>query len=93
MDFFRTEPLRAAAPRGMPRSFRLALAEDEAYRGAAFYDSPTRTLRSAVRAYERFLAEYPTSERAEAVRARIEELKAKIGARQQDSAPVREEGK
>ena len=50
--------------------------EEEAYRGAAFYDSPTRTLRSAVSAYERFLAEYPGSARAADVKARLEELKA-----------------
>ena len=49
--------------------------EDEAYRSAKFYDSPTRTARSAVNAYERFLAEYPESERADEVRARLEELK------------------
>ena len=95
---FLSSALRSCRPDDAARIGELlaearALAEDEAYRGAAFYDSPTRTLRSAVRAYERFLAEYPTSERAEAVRARIEELKAKIEARQQDSASVREEGK
>ncbi|MBO7683095.1 MAG: hypothetical protein J6T51_00025 [Kiritimatiellae bacterium] len=52
-----------------------ALMEDEAYRGAKFYDSPTRTVRSAVNAYERFLAEYPDSARAGEVRARLDELK------------------
>ena len=51
------------------------LMEDEAYRSAKFYDSPTRTVRSAVNAYERFLAEYPESVRVEEVRARLEELK------------------
>ena len=54
-----------------------AAMEEEAYRSAAFYDSPTRTLRSAVNAYERFLAEYPESARAGEVRARLDELKAK----------------
>ena len=49
--------------------------EDEAYRSAKFYDSPTRTVRSAVNAYERFLADHPESSRADEVRARIEELK------------------
>lgn len=51
------------------------LIEDEAYRGAKFYDSSTRTKRSAVRAYERFLADYPQSEHADDVRARLDELK------------------
>ena len=49
--------------------------ENEAYEGAKFYDSSTRTKRSAIRAYERFLADYPTSAHADEVRARIEELK------------------
>ena len=53
----------------------LGLIEDEAYRGAKFYDSTTRTKRSAITAYERFLEEYPRSARADEVRARIEELK------------------
>ncbi len=48
---------------------------EEAYRGAAFYDSKTRTRRSAINAYERFLEQYPDSERAAAVRARLAELK------------------
>ena len=52
-----------------------ALLEDEAYRGAKFYDSKTRTKRSAINAYERFLAEHPRSEHADEVRARVEELK------------------
>ena len=56
----------------------MSMMEDEAFRGAAFYDSPTRTLRSAVNAYERFLAEYPSSARAEEVKARLAELKAKM---------------
>ena len=52
-----------------------AQVEDEAYLGAKFYDSPTRTKRSAIRAYERFLSDYPMSARADEVRARIAELK------------------
>ena len=52
-----------------------ALLEDEAYRGACFYDSATRTKRSAVNAYERFLKDYPQSVHADEIRARIEELK------------------
>ena len=51
------------------------LIEDEAYRGARFYDSSTRTRRSAVSAYERFLDDYPQSEHADEIRARIDELK------------------
>ena len=49
--------------------------EAEAYRGACFYDSKTRTRRSAIAAYERFLSEYPDSVHAADVKARIEELK------------------
>ena len=53
------------------------LIEREDYLGAKFYDSTTRTKRSAVNAYERFLAEHPTSAHAEEIRARIAELKGK----------------
>jgi len=49
--------------------------EREAYLGAKFYDSPTRTKRSAISAYERFLADYPRGEYSEEVRERLEELK------------------
>ena len=49
--------------------------EEEAYVGAKFYDSSTRTKRSAITAYEKFLAEYPQSAHAEEIRARIEVLK------------------
>ena len=49
--------------------------ETEAYRAAQFYDSKTRTARSAINAYERFLADYPESVHAEAVKARLEVLK------------------
>ena len=52
----------------------LVLAE-EAYRSAAFYDSKTRTKRSAINAYEKFLSQHPDSPRAAAVRARLDELK------------------
>ena len=52
-----------------------ASVENEAYLGARFYDSPTRTKRSAINAYERFLSDYPQGEYAEQVRARLEELK------------------
>ncbi len=49
--------------------------EREAYVGAKFYDSPTRTKRSAINAYEKFLREYPNSEHAEEISARLEQLK------------------
>ena len=49
--------------------------EAEAYAAAKFYDSRTRTPRSAINAYERFLSDYPAGEHADAVRARLEELK------------------
>ena len=52
-----------------------ALIEDEAYAAAKFYDSRTRTRRSAINAYERFLDAYPQSTHADEVRARIAELK------------------
>jgi outer membrane protein assembly factor BamD (BamD/ComL family) len=48
---------------------------DEAYKAAKFYDSRTRTRRSAISAYERFLRDYPASSHVEEVRARIESLK------------------
>jgi outer membrane protein assembly factor BamD (BamD/ComL family) len=51
--------------------------EEEAYRAAVFYDSRMRTRRSAVSAYERFLAEYPASRHAGDVRARLAALKEK----------------
>ncbi len=52
----------------------VGLLEDEAYAAAKFYDSRTRTRRSAINAYERFLAEHPASAHAEKVRARLAEL-------------------
>lgn len=57
---------------------------DEAYRGAAFYDSKTRTRRSAINAYERFLEQHPDSERAAEVRARLSELKGMDKAEEED---------
>lgn len=53
--------------------------EEEAFRSARFYDSRTRTVRSAVNAYERFLAEFPGSVHAAEVKERLEELKANGG--------------
>ena len=52
---------------------------EEAYLGAAFYDSRTRTKRSAISAYERFLEQYPDSARAAAVRERLAVLKGAEG--------------
>lgn len=51
------------------------LLADEAFRSAQFYDSKTRTKRSAINAYEKFLAQYPEGAHAEAARARLAELK------------------
>ena len=52
-----------------------ALVENEDFMAAKFYDSTTRTRRSAISAYERFLAEHPQSERADWVRERLADLK------------------
>lgn len=49
--------------------------ERDAYQSAKFYDSTTRTRRSAISAYEKFLKDYPDGVHAETVRARIAELK------------------
>jgi len=57
------------------RDEALAMIEEEAYRGAKFYDSKTRTQRSAVSAYEKFLESYPNSAHADEIRARLEVLK------------------
>ena len=51
------------------------LLDDEAWEAAKFYDSRTRTRRSAIEAYERFLAENPASAHAKEARARLAELK------------------
>ena len=48
-----------------------SLVEEEAYKAARFYDSRTRTKRSAISAYQRFLDEYPASDRAAEVRRRL----------------------
>ena len=79
IDFMRLA-LRVCRPEDAPAiqahlDEALGLIEDEAYRGAKFYDSPTRTKRSAISAYERFLDEHPHSAHADEVRARIAELK------------------
>ncbi len=59
--------------------------EREAYFAAKFYDSRTRTRRSAIRAYERFLVCYPASSFAAEAQARLDELKAQAAA---PAAPV-----
>ena len=48
---------------------------EEAYRAAKFYDSRTRTRRSAIAAYERFLKDYPASPHVDEVRARLDGLR------------------
>jgi len=79
IDFLKLA-LRTCRPsdaEGIRDSLEMAtqLLEEEAYRGAKFYDSPTRTVRSAINAYEKFLTEYPESQYAESVRERLSELK------------------
>jgi len=49
--------------------------EAEAFRSAKFYDSRTRTRRSAINAYEDFLKKYPASAYADEALARLNELK------------------
>jgi len=53
------------------------LRADEAFQAAKFYDSRTRTLRSAINAYERFIADYPTSSNVEKAQERLAKLKEK----------------
>ena len=48
---------------------------DEEWHATKFYDSPTRTKRSAISAYERYLIENPDSPHAEEAKARLSELK------------------
>jgi len=48
---------------------------EAAWTRARFYDSPTRTKRSAIAAYEKFLDENPDSVHAAEARARLSELK------------------
>lgn len=46
------------------------------YLGSKFYDSRTRTRRSAINAYKLYLEDYPEGEHAAEARARLEELEA-----------------
>jgi len=55
------------------------LLDEEAWAAAKFYDSRTRTKRSAVEAYERFLSDNPASSHAMEARARLQELKGGTG--------------
>lgn len=55
--------------------------EKEAFLAAKFYDSKTRTARSAINAYESFLAEFPSGAHAEEVKARLDELKTNGGSK------------
>ena len=56
-----------------------ALTEAEAFKSACFYDSRTRTNRSAINAYENFLSEYPESAHADEIKERLMKLKQKEG--------------
>ena len=49
--------------------------EEAEYMGAKFYDSPTRTKRSSINAYEKYLRDYPNGAHADEIRARLEVLK------------------
>lgn len=52
--------------------------EDDAFNSAKFYDSRTRTRRSAIDAYEKFLRDYPASRHADAARARLNQLQSEV---------------
>ena len=50
------------------------IAEEEAWKAARFYDSPTRPAKGAADAYRNFASEYPAGRHADEARARIAEL-------------------
>ena len=52
-----------------------SLIDDDDFAAAKFYDSRIRTKRSAVSAYETYLANHPRGSHADEARARLEELK------------------
>ena len=52
-----------------------ALYEEECWKAARFYDSPTRTKRSAYSALEGFVEEHPASPHVEEAKARMAELR------------------
>lgn len=56
----------------------VALLEDEAFAAARYYDSNTRTRRSAISAYERFLNQYPASRHADEARDRLRVLQQEV---------------
>ena len=49
--------------------------EEESFRATKFYDSSTRTIRSAINAYERYLAEFPDGAHSDEAKERLSELK------------------
>jgi len=53
------------------------LLAEEAYQSAKFYDSRTRTTRSAISAYERFIEDYPDSPYVQKILERLMKLKEK----------------
>jgi len=53
------------------------LLAEEAYAAARFYDSRTRTQRSAINAYERFIEDYPNSPHVQDALQRLEKLRQK----------------
>jgi len=59
---------------GLLGEARGRVAEEE-WRATKFYDSPTRTKRSAINAYERYLVENPDSPHADEAKARLAELR------------------
>lgn len=59
----------------------VAKLEDDAFNAAMFYDSRTRTRRSAIDALEKFLRDYPASRHADAARARLTQLETEAKAK------------
>ena len=55
--------------------------EDDAFASAKFYDSRTRTKRSAIDAYEKFLRDYPASRHTNEALARLNQLKSEESAK------------
>lgn len=49
--------------------------EEEDWKAAVFYDSPTRTKKSAINALQKFIVDHPASSYAEKARERLRELK------------------
>ena len=79
VDFLRQSlaacrPSDAEALQGLLDEARGKVADEE-WRATKFYDSPTRTKRSAISAYERYLVENPDSPHAEEAKARLVDLR------------------